>query len=87
MSFIFMLLAGLVFYVENNAEDEITVLVTELGVKVSDKFYDYSRISSFSFIFDGQEAVYLKLHIKQKGIPFIQLKVDNSIVSQVRPIL
>lgn len=87
MSFMFMLLAGIVFYVENNSEDEISVQVSELGIKVSEKFYDYSRISSFSFIFDGDTAVFLKLRIKQKGVPILQLKVNNSIVWNLKPII
>jgi hypothetical protein len=66
MSFMFMLLAGIVFYVENNSEDEVDVAVSELGIKVSEKFYDYSRVSSFCFIFDGERPVFLKLRIRQK---------------------
>jgi len=34
MSFLFMLLAGIVFYIENNAEDEISVEVTPLGMRI-----------------------------------------------------
>lgn len=87
MSFLFMLLAGIVFYVENNAEDEIQVQVTNLGIRVGEKFYDFSRINSFAFMYDGDQSVYLKLRIRQKGIPVIQLKVNNTITSELRPVI
>ena len=87
MSFLFMLLAGIVFYIENNAEDEISVEVTPLGMRIWAKFYDFSRITSFAFMYDGDQAIYLKLRIRQRGIPIVQLKVNNAITSELRPIL
>lgn len=87
MSFLFMLLAGIVFYVENNSEDEISVQVTNLWMRVGEKFYDFSRITSFAFMYDGDQCIYLKLRIRQQGIPVIQLKVNNTITSELRPIL
>lgn len=87
MSFLFMLLAGIVFYVENNAEDEVSVQLTNLGLRIGEKFYDFSRISSFAFMYDADQSVYLKLRVRQKGIPVIQVKVNNTITSELRPIL
>jgi len=87
MSFVFLLLTGIVFYVENNAEDTIQVQVNSLGIRVSETFYDFSRIRSFSFIYDGDKPVFLKLRVAQRGIPIVQLKVDATIVPELRPIL
>jgi hypothetical protein len=34
MSFIVLLIAGLVYFIENNSDEEINVIITLLGVKV-----------------------------------------------------
>jgi len=38
-------------------------------------------------MYDGDQAIYLKLRIRQRGIPIVQLKVNNAITSELRPIL
>ncbi|MDQ7023256.1 MAG: hypothetical protein Q9M97_07095 [Candidatus Gracilibacteria bacterium] len=48
MSFIILLLSGLVFYIENNSSDTIAIEITELGMKVDEFFYDYSKIESYT---------------------------------------
>lgn len=51
MSFIVLLVAGVAFFVENNSEDHITVNVNNLGIKVSEKFYDFSRITGYAMMY------------------------------------
>jgi len=87
LSFIFMIITGVVFYVENNSEDEVEVEVTDLGMKIAEKFYDYSRIKSYSVIYSGDKAMFLKLKLSQKGINVLNVKVSNAIVSDIRPII
>jgi len=52
MSFIVILIAGISYFLEVNIEDEILVQVQQLGIKIGDSFYDYSKIKTFSFIYD-----------------------------------
>lgn len=87
MSIVIMLIAGFFFYIENNSEDYVKVDVTELGINVQDIFYDYSRITWYSFIYDGSMAVYLRLQLKNKWIWYVNMRVDNSITTELQKIL
>lgn len=87
MSIVLMMIIGFYYFLEINSDEEVGVQIWNLGISVSEKFYDYSRIESFRFIYDGSEAVYLKLNIKKSGIKMMNLRVDNDIVEHIRPIL
>ena len=87
MSFIILLLSGIIFYIENNSEDNILVEINELWIKVSEYFYDYSKIDSYTFIYEWENAVILRLHLKKKWIKLIDLKIDNTVVLELKQIL
>lgn len=87
MSIVLLLVVGFYFFLEINSEDEVSVGITNLGIAVQDIFYDYSRIQSFRFIYDGSNAVYLRINIKKSWISSINIRVDNDIVTNIRPIL
>jgi len=87
MSFVVLLVAGVAFFVENNSEDHIQVRINELGMKVGEKFYDFSRINSYTFMYSWENAVLMRLSLNQRGIKMIDLKVDNTITSELKGIL
>lgn len=87
MSFIILLLSGLIFYIENNSEDIINVEINELWIKVSEYFYDYSKIDSYTFIYEWENAVILRLNLQKKWIKIIDLKIDNTVVLELKQIL
>lgn len=87
MSVVLLLITGIYFFLENNSDDTIAVHITNLGIMIQSNFYDYSRIQSFCFIYDGSNAIYLKLNIKKSWIKSINIRVDNDIVWNIRPIL
>lgn len=87
MSIVIMLLAGIIFFIENNADDNVDVSITELGVKVQNNFYDYAKISSFYLVYQGDQAVYLRLNIKKRGIKTLSIRIDNSIAPNIRATL
>lgn len=87
MSIVLLLIIGLYFFLENNTDDEVSVQITNLGINVQGSFYDYSRIQSFRFIYDGGEAIYLRINIKKSWISSMNIRVDNDIVANIRPIL
>lgn len=87
MSIVIMLVWGFFYFLENNAEDDISVAITQLWIKVQDNFYDYSKIWSFSFVYSGENAIFLRLAIKKRGISILNIKVDNTIAKDIRPIL
>jgi len=87
LSSIVLLISGLIFYIENNSSDSINVEVTELWIKVSEYFYDYSKIDSFSFIYEWENPVVLRLNLNKKWIKVVDLKIDNNIVLELKEIL
>ena len=87
MSIVIMLIVGFFFFLENNAEDTIVVDITDLGIKVQDIFYDYSRIGSYSLVYSWENAIFLRLNLKKRGVWVANLRIDNAIASDIRPLL
>ncbi len=87
MSIVIMLLSGLMFFLENNSEDEVHVSISDMGIKVQDSFYDYSRINSYSFVYHGEDAVYLRLFVQKSGIRVLNIKINNEIAKALQNIL
>ncbi len=87
MSFIIILIAGISYFLEVNIEDEIFIQIQQLWISIWDTFYDYSKIKSFSLIYDWSNAILLRLKINKKGIPFLDLDINNSIAQELRPLL
>ncbi len=87
MSFIILLISGLVFYIENNSEDSILIEISELWIKVAEYFYDYSKIDSYTFIYEWENAVVCRLLLNKKWIKQLDLKIDNTIVLELKQIL
>ncbi|QFR39691.1 hypothetical protein A9Q91_05720 [Candidatus Gracilibacteria bacterium 28_42_T64] len=87
MSFIVLLIAGITYFIENNSDDEIEVLIGELGVKIGGSFYEYSRINSYSMIYNGENALLLRLNMNKQGLRNIDLMVNNDIATQLNKIL
>ena len=63
MSFIVLLIAWVSFYIENNSDDKVEITLSTLWIKIWNSFYDYSKILSFSIIYNQENAMYLRLFI------------------------
>jgi len=87
MSFIVLLLSGLMFYIDNNSKDEMNVEITELGIKIWDSFYDYSKIKSYTFIYEWETAVILRLILSKKWIKILDVNIDNTVAAELKHIL
>jgi len=87
MSIVVMLWVWFFYFLENNSEDTVRVVITELGIWVQDNFYDYSRIASYSLVYDGSTAIYLRLKLKKKWISFANISIDNATATELRSIL
>jgi len=87
MSIVIMLVAWFFYFLENNTEDEVKVSITDLWIMVQESFYDFSRISAFSVIFSWENAVYLRLNTTKRWVSTINVRVDNAIISTIRPML
>lgn len=87
LSFIVILVAWVAFFVENNSSDDIDIQITDIGVKVWESFYDYSKVLSFSFLYEGDQARVLRLKINKKTLATLDLDVENSMVNTLKSIL
>ena len=87
MSFVILLISWLYFFMENNSEDIVQIAVTELWINIANSFYDFSRINSYTFIYEWPNATLLRLNLENKGIKNIDLKVDNNITADLKNIL
>ena len=87
MSFVLLLMSGLIFYVENNSDDNIVIEIWELWIKIWTGFYDYSKINSYTLIYEWENAVLLRLKLQKKGISMLDLKIDNTIALELKQIL
>ena len=87
MSIVIMIITGLFFFIENNSDNEVRIDITELGVKVQEQFYDYARISAYSIVYHGDQAIYLRLYLKKRGITTANLRIDNEIANHIQSFL
>lgn len=87
MSIVIMLIIGFFYFLENNSEDRVSVEITELWIRVQNIFYDYSRINSYSIVYDQDRAIYLRLHLKKTWVGFANLNIDNTKAAELRSIL
>jgi hypothetical protein len=87
MSFIVLLIAWLTYFIENNSDDEIEVKIWELWMKIWESFYEYSRINSYSIIYDKENAVFLRLNMNKKWLNNIDLIINNTVISELNKIL
>lgn len=87
MSIVVMLVAGFFYFLENNSEDRVQIAISDLGIFVQNNFYDYAQIGGYNLVYDGNQAIYLRLHMKRRGISFMNLKINTAIASDVRPLL
>ncbi len=84
MSFIVLLIAWLVYFVDNNSEDNIEVKINDLWIKISETFYNYTNINSYAFIYRWQDAEFLRLFLNKKWIKNIDVKINNNNVDAIK---
>lgn len=87
LSFLAILIAGVYFFVENNSEEIMYISITPLGFKLNNTFYDYSKIRSFSLIYEGENAVVLRLNLIKKGLKYLDLPINNEIALALKEVL
>jgi len=87
MSFIIILITWVFYYIDNNSEDEITVVINELWLNIWNNFYDFSVIESYTFIYEQENAIFLRLLLLKSNVRHIDLNIDNSIAIELKNIL
>lgn len=87
MSFIILLISWLVFFVENNSEDEVQVQLAEQWLYIWSTFYDYSSIKKFSVWYQNDSAEFLRLHLTKTWIAILDLKISSEILPEIQNVL
>lgn len=87
LSLIIILLTWITLFVENNSADNVEINILELWIKIWDFFYDYSVIESYSFIYNWENPIYIRIILKKSWIKNIDLKIDNKICYELKDIL
>jgi len=86
LSMLVLLISWVSFYLDNNSSDETIINIQHLWINIQNRFYDYSKIESYAFFYNNDEAFVLRLFLKWTKLSFIDLKVDNSIVVDLKNI-
>jgi hypothetical protein len=88
LSLVLLLAAGIVFYVENNSEDEVSVNITEWGIQLVDSFYDFSKINQYIFMTNGNQTVMVRFFInKWRSNRFLDIDIDSQVAQNLKNIL
>lgn len=87
MSFVVLFLSGLFYYIENNSEDIIKVLLTDSWVQVGQNFYEYSKIEKYTFIYEWENPIFLRLVVNKVSLKNIDLKIDKNTFLELKNIL
>ncbi len=87
LSFIVLLISGLVYFVENNSEDNIQVQITEKWIIISWTFYNFSSIESYLIVYKSENPIFLRLNLNKKWIKTIDIKINNEIFNDINKFL
>jgi hypothetical protein len=87
MSFIILLISWLVFFVENNSEDEVSVQIADQWIYIWSTFYDYSSIKQYSIWYQNDSAEFIRLHLTKRWIAILDLKISNEILPDIQSYL
>lgn len=82
-----MILAWLMYFIENNSPDQINVAITELGIQVWNNFYDFGEISSFTLIFDWSNPYLLRLKLTKKWLKQLDLYINENNTNDIKTLL
>ena len=82
-----LFLSWLFYYIENNSEDIIKVLLTDSWVQVGQNFYEYSKIEKYTFIYEWENPIFLRLVVNKVSLKNIDLKIDKNTFLELKNIL
>ncbi len=87
MSFVVLFISGLFYFIENNSDDIVKVTLTDLWIQIWANFYEYAKISNYSYIYDNSIPIFLRLNINAIGLKNIDLNIDQNIIQELKNIL
>ena len=96
MSLTILLLAWIIYFVENNSQDNIEIIISDLWIKITPlqtspeikwTFYNYNNINWYCFVYEDGNAIYLRLNLAKKWLKILDLKIDNWVLKELNKIL
>lgn len=87
MSFIILLIAWIFYFVENNAQDIISVKISNLWVSIENNFYDFTSIESYWLVYNKETPELARFYLKKKWIRYIDVKVNQIIANDLKNVL
>lgn len=84
MSFIVLLISGIMYYVEVNSDEIVEVKISNIWVKIAWKFYDYKVINSIWIVYDNEKAIFLRFFFNKKWIKVLDVKINDEIVNDIK---
>lgn len=87
LSFVLILISGLFYFIENNSSDTVSVNINELWINADNNFYDFAWISSFSILYEEQNAILVRFFLTKKWMKILDLEIDNKIAIDLKSIL
>lgn len=87
MSFVVLFISGIFYFIENNSEDIVNVILTDVWVQIWKNFYEYTKIANYSYIYEGDKPILLRLVINKVSLKNMDLNIDNEIIQNLKNIL
>ena len=87
LSFIVLLLSWVFYFVENNSDDKVKIVISNLWIQVWKNFYEYWKIKNYSYIYVWNIPYFLRLNINKAWLKHIDLKINEKIFLDLQSFL
>lgn len=77
MAIVFLLLGGMVYLTHNQEPKIIRIRVSEMGISVGDKFYQYTSLNSFWIVYNPPFVSRLYLRLSNKSLTEIKVELNH----------
>lgn len=87
LSFIVLFLSGIIYYVENNSDDEVQVYISDLWIQISQNFYEYWKIDNYTYIYSWNVPVILRLNLNKVWLKNLDLRINEKIFHDLQNVI
>jgi hypothetical protein len=87
MSFVVLFISWIFYFIENNSEDIVKVILSDIWVQIWKNFYEYTKIINYSYIYENETPIFLRLTINKVSLKNMDLDIDQKIIQELKNIL
>ena len=87
LSFVIIILAWLMYFIENNSPDTIQVNITDMWIQVWNNFYSFWEINSFTMIYENTAPYILRLNLNKSRLKQLDLYINKDVAKDIKDIL